>query len=136
MTVFRWVTLLLVSLLLAACSGKPSDAEAERLFAEQNKQLGIAELFDIENVKRVNGFEQGQRYVVEIQFDLVARMSSDEMVIRLTEKAGTEFFAKARLNSNLEALRSEFGTFEKGKRFTKKRSILLQRTETGWALAV
>ena len=52
-TVFRRMCWVLLSLLLAACSGRPSDSEAERLFAEQNKQLGFAELFDFENVKRV-----------------------------------------------------------------------------------
>ena len=86
--------------------------------------------------KRVNGLEQdGHRYAVEMQFDLVARMDSDEMVIQLTQKAGTDFFSRARLTSDLEVLRREFGVFQKGKRFSKKRPMLLQRTEAGWILA-
>lgn len=136
MVVFRWMWLVLLSLLLAACSGKPSDAEAERLFAEQNKQLGFEELFDVENVKRVNGFEkEGQRYVVEMQFDLVARLSSDDIVVNLIQRAGGDFFAKARLNSDIETLKREYGVFQQGQRFTKKRQMVLQRTEAGWALA-
>lgn len=137
MAVLRSMGMMVLSLLLAACSGKPSDSEAERLFAEQNKQLGFAELFAVENVKRINGFEQdGQRYVVEMQFDLVARMSSEEIAANLNRKAGTDFFARARLTSDLEVLQREYGVFNKGQRFTKKRPMVLQRTEAGWALAV
>lgn len=135
MAIARLLILALLALSLAACSSKPSDSEATRLFNEENQRLGVADLFDIENAKRVNGYEKDGRYVVEMQFDIVPKMDYQQMVDDLTRKAGDNFLARAQLNSNIEVLQREYGKFTKGQRFTKKRPMLLQRTEAGWALA-
>ncbi|TXI24955.1 MAG: hypothetical protein E6Q67_01765 [Roseateles sp.] len=135
MGIARRLFLALFALSLAACSGKPSDSEATRLFNEENQRLGLADLFDIENAKRVNGYEKEGRYVVEMQFDVVVKMDYQEMVDALTRKAGDDFLARGQLNANIEVLQREYGKFTKGQRFTKKRPMVLQRTEAGWALA-
>lgn len=132
----RWVVWASLALTLAACSSKPSDAEAERLFGEQNASLNVAEIFAFENVRRVNGYAQdGQRYVVEMQFDVVTKMDYEAVVIELRRKTPGNFLATAQLSHNLETLEKEFGHFKKGDRFTKKRPMVLQRAESGWTLA-
>lgn len=130
----RRLTLALFALPLAACSGKPSDAEAVRLFGEDNKRLKALQFFDIENPKRVNGYERDGYYVIEMQFDIIPKLDSDELTVALTEMAGTSFFGRQQLVEDLAVLKREYGTFKKGQRFTKTRPVVLRRTEAGWAL--
>jgi hypothetical protein len=132
----RRMVLAMLALLLTACSGKPSDAEVVLLFAEDNKRLDVAWLFDFANVKRINGYEQDrQHYVVVMEFDVIARMGYEETVEGLRRRSGDSFFARQQLSLNLATLQKEFGEFKKGQRFTKERPMLLQRTEAGWQLA-
>lgn len=132
----RWVVGALIVLALAGCSSKPSDAEAMRLFSEQNASMNVLDIFSFENVRRVNGYEQdGQRYIVEMQFDIVTKMDFQQVVEVLQRKTPDSMFGRAQLSHNLEVLEKDFGQFKKGDRFTKKRPMLLQRTEAGWSLA-
>jgi len=135
-TIERRLVLALVALPLVGCSGKPSDAEALRLFSEDNKRIQALEFFEIENPKRINGYEKEGLYILEIQFDLIAKLDAQDLVDALTRQAGPSFFGQQQLSSDLQALKREFGTtFKKGERFTKKRPVVLRRTEAGWALA-
>jgi len=132
----RWVVSALLALTLVGCSNKPSDAEAERLFGEQNASLNVAEIFRFENARRINGYEQdGKRYVVEMQFEVVTKMDYEEVVDALRRDTPDNFLARAQLTHNIEILEKEYGRFKKGDRFTKKRPMVLQRAESGWVLA-
>lgn len=136
MAIARRVVLTLLALSLAACSSKPSDAEALRLFNEEQKGFNSLGLFDVENVQRVNGYEKdAQHYVVEMQFDLITKTEFQEAVEKLTPKTGDDFTVRNERSAIIDFLKREFGTFKKGQRFTKKKPIVLQRTEAGWALA-
>ena len=130
----RHLTLALAVLALAGCSNKPGDADALRLFEEDNRRLKVDDLFAFENPRRVNGYEQGQYYVIEMEFEVVAKVAYDEAVAELARKAGGDLFSKMSMDHDLQVLQNEFGKFSKGQRFTKKRPIALKRTEAGWAL--
>lgn len=131
----RHLTFALLALALAGCSNKPGDADALRLFEEDNRRLKVDDLFAFENPRRVNGYEQGQFYVVEMGFEVVAKVDYDEAVVELASKGGGDLFLKMRADHELQVLQTEFGKFSKGQRFTKKRPMALKRTEAGWALA-
>jgi len=135
MGVGKRIVLAMLALILVACSGKPSDSEVERLFSEQNKTFGLDKILGFEHVHRINGYEQeGQRYIVEMQFDVVMKMGYQEVVEELRRDAPDTFMGRAQLDHNLEVLDKEYGRFQKGDRFTKKRQMALQRTEAGWVL--
>lgn len=126
------------TLALVGCSGKPSDDEAVRLFKGRSPQFKSEQRFDIDDVRRINGYENDSPYhVVELQFDLVARVSYEELVDELTKKAGGDFIAVTTLRDQMiPALDKESGRFTKGQRLTgRTKKMLLRRTESGWALA-
>lgn len=125
------------ALVLVGCSSKPSDSEAERLLLEHFRNVQLSTYMDIENVRRTNGFEKDGVYVVEMQYDAVAKLDFQTFVDQMEQLAGDDFLRNAHVrNTVIPLFLSQYGEFKKGERLTaRKYQIQLRRTESGWALA-
>lgn len=100
---------------LVGCSSKPSDSDAVRLFMEFAKRDGWVRFMELDNVRRINGYEKEGGYVVEIQYDAVPKKDFDEVVAELQQIAGDDFLKNAQLrNAIIPTLRRDYGEFKKG----------------------
>lgn len=129
----RWMLALIVSVLLAACSSKPSDGEVEEAvriaYTSSNPELTY---FDIVSVKRRNGYEgEGGTYVVEV----VVTYQSTISYADFREKALASPAAardRGSVEFQLRVLREKDGDFPAGKRTESAERLALVKTEKGW----
>ncbi len=129
--IFLFITLLL----LIGCSEKPSQSEIEKLI---NEKFYSNELYDVENLKKVNGYQHNNTYVVELEYDMVFKLSLRDLAEE-AKKMSQEERQAALLSGfmgeqSLFLIRALFGDFKKGDRFNKKEEVTLINTEKGWRI--
>jgi len=65
------VPVLLIFLLLVACSGKPGDAQIENALNQKMTEFGLDKGFKIKNLKRTNGFEENKNtYIADVSYEI------------------------------------------------------------------
>lgn len=64
----RWSIVLLTILLLSGCGFSPSDSEVERALTQGDPLIG--KVYLIRNIRRINGYERPEGYVIEYGADV------------------------------------------------------------------
>jgi hypothetical protein len=130
------IALLVATLLLWGCSGKPKDAEIEGLVRDHVLSEGLGDLFRLENFSRTNGFRESDNvYVVDVEYDLVFQKSFVEVVREIRANPTGPQYGVFGSKLILTAIQSNFGQFEAGDKIHKAEKITLHNTEKGWRLA-
>jgi hypothetical protein len=127
---------LLLALLLAGCTSKPSDDDAVRAFKERESNAP-ASSFALENIRRIDGYARDDGlYVVKIQYDMVALMDHQQAAKQLVGDLDEDSPEKMRLEVGvIPSMEQKFGKFRKGQRFTRTAELVLRRSEAGWTVA-
>ena len=130
------ITLLLLSVLLAACSGVPDDKDIETMVRTTLLTDGLDDLFTMENFNKANGFRKSDNvYIVDVEYDLVFQKSFIDVVREIRKDPTGPQYGMFGSKFILTAIQSNFGQFETGDRIHKAEKITLHKTEKGWQVA-
>lgn len=131
---------LLLLLVLAACSLPPGDQTVQNEVTRHLLADGGDKLFDVISVKRLNGFAQGDNeYVVDVEYTLKFKVGTRDLswIGEQTGEGGKdprgplEMLGKA-LGSM--ALAMQHGSFEAGDTRSREESFVFRKTEQGWQI--
>jgi len=132
----KLLALLLLSALLAACSGVPDNKEIETMLRNSLLTDGLDDLFTMENFTKANGFRESDNvYVVDVEYDMVFQKSFVDVVREIREDPTGPQYGMFGSKFILTAIQSNFGQFEVGDRIHKTDKVTLHKTEKGWQLA-
>jgi len=131
----KWLLVLMVGVLLTACSSKPSDGDIEEAVQiVYTPRVAELKYYDIVAVSRQNGYAgEGGTYIVEVVVTYVTTVSFAEYqkrVMAYLEKRSEEEQFRTRLQ--LRVLQEQDGDFERGKRTDRNERFTLVKTEKGW----
>lgn len=122
-------------IILTGCSGRPSDSDIETQTLEMLLSDGGDELFQVENFKKINGFEQDSKtYIADIEYDLTFKKSLEEIEQQFRREPQSSVFAGMGIGVSLWFLRLQYGNFEAGYRTTQAREVTFLKTENGWRI--
>ena len=125
------IALLFVAILLSACSMKPSDEMITRQVTQQLLQQHGTEIFEVVNMKKVNGISRDDTYYeAEIEYDLRFLVNLEDATQALQPKSGSIFMA----GLEATALAATYGNFKKGDTIHKQEWVRFVRSEKGWML--
>ena len=126
---------MLVVLGLSACSGKPSSRIISKALELQLEDQGLDQLFDIRNVTKTNGYVDGEdRYVADVEYDLVFKQSYQELADQLEENDDGELLSTIGAGIGLIAIRLQYGEFNAGDTEHQVSRLNLINTEQGWRI--
>lgn len=132
----KCIALIVATLLIWGCSGKPRDDEIESLVRNDVLTEGLGDLFRLENLSRTNGFRESDNvYIVDVEYDLVFQKSFVEVVREIRADPTGPQYGVFGSKLILTAIQSSFGQFEAGDRIHKAEKVTLHNTEKGWRLA-
>jgi len=131
------ILFLILTLALGACTpGAPGDVDIETMVRERVLSDGLADLFEMENFSKANGFRESDNvYIVDVEYDLVFQKSFVEVVREIRADPTGPQYGMFGAKFILTAIQSNFGQFEAGDRIHKKDKIRLHNTEKGWQVA-
>ena len=129
------VSLLLISLVLVACSGKPSDRQIEQLVSEAILSDGGAETYSISNFEKTNGLAKTEQlYIADVRYQLTFKKGFEELSDQVINKPSASPFETVGAGFKLMTMRMQFGDFKAGDSITKEDRVQLVKTEQGWRL--
>ena len=132
----KFIPVVLLSILLGACSGLPEDKEIETLVGNNLLTDGLGDLFVLENFSKANGFRESDNvYIVDVEYDLVFQKSFVDVVREIRSDPTGPQYGMFGSKLILTAIQSNFGQFEAGDRIHKMDKITLHKTEKGWQIA-
>jgi hypothetical protein len=130
------ISLVLLSLTLVACSGKPSDRQIEQLVSEFILSDGGAETYELSNFEKTNGLaENEQIYISDIRYQLTFKKSFGELSDQVINEPDNSPFETVSAGFKLMTMRMQFGDFKAGDSIIKEDRVQLIKTEQGWRLA-
>jgi hypothetical protein len=130
------IAILLMPVLLAACSGVPESREIESMLRDSILSDGLGDLFVLEKFTKTNGFRESDNvYIVDVEYDLVFQKSFIEVVREIRANPAGPQYGMFGSKLVLTAIQSNFGQFDAGDRIHKQDKIRLHKTERGWQLA-
>jgi len=111
--------------LLAGCSGTPSESDmTEQLEQSLNKTFGV-EFVEVNNLEKINGREDGEKYIADVAYDLQFIKSSKEV-----GKASGVWFG-----AGVMAVEMMLGKFKAGDtKHIDSQSLTFAQSENGWVL--
>jgi hypothetical protein len=129
----RIFILLIISVLLVACSGKPKDSEIKSQVIDRFIRDGgdeVFEVFEIKNFQKIDGFERDSKtYVANVRYELVFKKGIKE----LAETAkSAEGLGGAMSQVVIMMLVAQYGYFNAGEAVLKEEKVILMKTENGW----
>jgi hypothetical protein len=131
----RFLALLSLTLLITACSGKPSSGELERILLIELKADTPQAIYKVENFKKIDGLAQdATHYNADISYELVFTKSLKE-VAQQAENAPGGPLDKLGSGMNLVTLSLLYGDFKVGDRLPRQQTLNLVKSENGWRLA-
>ena len=134
-------------LFLVACSNKPGADLVNQSMEKLLKSEAVEGVFEIKNVKRVNGFKLNDFYNVEISFERHCLVGIDEAALKindldirdeddpktLVEGMLTEFIGMIAETGVLQYdLKGKYGDFNQGDVLQETAKIRYIKTENGW----
>lgn len=132
------LSLLLMIGLLSACSRAPSDADVQKAVETRYVQMGLGELFLVENLQRLNGYPDEQAYVVEARYDLRFLMSVEDYLVQQQQaaeaRAGNDQLPFGRVLDSLKLgmMGAMFGNPQAGDVIQREERLRLVKSERGW----
>jgi len=128
-------TVLLLALLLTACSKKPTVDEMQQQVEVTLQEDGRDQFFSVENFQKTNGFQQSDNiYVADVKYDLVFKKDFDELIAEMKRQASDNPSLVLTNGMSSMALRLQYGDFKAGQRVTKEEKITFIKTEQGWRI--
>jgi hypothetical protein len=132
----RQLIVVLLVLLVSACSNTPKNEEIEALLRDSILSDGLGDLFALEGFTRTNGFRESDNvYIVDVEYDLVFQKSFADVVSEIRANPTGPQYGMFGSKLLLAAIQSNFGQFEVGDRIHKRATIRLHHTEKGWLIA-
>ena len=129
----KLISIFALSLLLTACVFvKPSDETIINAVIASKSQ---PELLKVVSAQKVNGWEDGEFYVAEVEYILEFQKGIAEVQSQLTDQVQRDFFGTLINGLGSAALAVEYGSFKRGDQFGKKETFKFRKTEQGWMLA-
>ncbi len=123
--------LLLVAILLSACSMKPSDEIISQQVQQQLLQRYGDTIFEVTNFHKLNGIARDDnRYEAEVEYDLRFLVDLKDASEALQQKSGSIFAA----GMEATALGLAYGNFKKGDTIHKREWVKFVRSEKGWLI--
>ncbi len=128
---YRIVLITLLSLLLAACADRPSEADITTQVTDDLLSGGRDRVYEVRNLTKVNGIPRDKNsYSIEVSYDLYFKMDLERAVAELQRETGSIFAAGAAAFS----LGVEYGDFRAGDTLHQEARYRFIRTEKGWRL--
>jgi hypothetical protein len=122
---------LLVAVLLGACSMKPSDELIAQQATTQLLQQYGDTIFEVSNFRKVNGISRDDNhYEAEVEYDLRFLVDLQDATERLQQKSGSIFAASLEAT----ALGLTYGNFKAGDTIHNKEWLHFVRSEKGWLI--
>lgn len=135
----RWSIVLLATLLLSGCGFAPSDSEVERALARDDPLIG--KVYLIRNIRRINGYERAEGYVVEFGAEIHLLEKPTEYFGRLAKEDQTGIGVLAALGLATGGLAkwglvtaAAISAAEKGDVVPFSGSVTMIKSEQGWIL--
>jgi len=128
-------TVLLIALLLTACSKKPTVLEMQQQFEATLQQDGRDQLFSVENFQKTNGFQKSDNiYVADVKYDLVFKKDFGQVLEEMKEQARDNPVQVFSDGMSSMALRLQYGDFKAGLRISQEEKLTFIKTEQGWRI--
>lgn len=118
-TLTQLSALLFAALALAGCSNGPSDSLVEEVLTSKSDDF-VA----VSDVERVNGYEDGNKYVVDVNYIMTFKVSYEELY-----QQSSKFDRMA-----LDMMTMMTGKWEKGDFTEHEESLTFVDSENGWKL--
>ena len=135
MKYFTLALAIMLCSLLSACSDTPSARNIESML-EQQLNSQYSELFDIEQLEKLNGWQDDeQHYTAEVSYTLKFNKSFSAYMNEQTDKPGN---ALEKVTAGIAAgmLKLQYGDFKEGETYqVKSQKLSFRMTEKGWALS-
>lgn len=117
--VFRAAGAMVFAVVLAGCSGSPSDSVVEEALTSQSDQF-----ISISQVERLDGYEDGGKYIVDVRYTMTFEQSFQDLV---SQSSGLE-------RAGLQMMSMFTGEWEKGDQVEREESLTFVESEQGWKL--
>lgn len=125
------VALILLAVLLTACSMKPSDEMIAQQVEQQLLERYGDTIFEVANFKKLNGIARDDNlYEAEVEYQMRFLVDLKDASEALQQKSGSIFAA----GMEATALGITYGNFKKGDTITKKEWVKFVRSEKGWLI--
>lgn len=122
---------LLLVLLVAGCSNKPSDDSIRQQVTDRLHEQYSSSIFDVINFKKVNGIPRDDNtYIAEVEYDLRFKVNVDDAAKALEPESENIIDA----GMKAVALSLTYGNFKAGDIKHKKERVRFVRTEKGWLI--
>lgn len=129
------ILLVVFVMLLASCSGKPSNGEIESQIMQQITDEASNELYEVIDFEKINGFEQDDRtYVASVRYDIKFKKSLKEFSAAALKNVDENSLDGLSLNLFVAGLKHKFGDFEAGFVMTNNVDYTFIKTDNGWML--
>ena len=129
------ISLFIICLSLAACSGKPSDRQIEQLVTDAMLSDGGAETYTVSDFEKTNGLAKNEQlYIADVRYQLNFKKSFDELSDQVINTPGDSPFETVGAGFKLMTMRMQYGDFKAGDSIVKEDRIQLIKTEQGWRL--
>lgn len=135
MTFARICILIVLSLVISACSDVPGERKITQLLQQQADST-YENLISIDDVTKLNGWADNEhQYTVEITYTVNFKKSFKDYVDEQTVKPGNPL-EKVATGIAAGVLKLQYGDFKAGDQYkVKQQALVLRKTEQGWALA-
>ena len=128
------LTLALLTLILAACSNLPGDAEITGQVRDSLLADGMHEIYDIIRVDKTNGrIVNDNEYEAQISYALKFKVDYVD-IARDAQRSVADLGDSFEAMMVLTALEEMFGNFQQGEAKEFSDSVLFVKTENGWQL--
>ncbi|MGM0593077.1 MAG: hypothetical protein ACQETD_00960 [Pseudomonadota bacterium] len=127
----RLLSVVLIALLLAACSSKPSDQTIREQVTERLLERHGSTIFEVVNFQKTNGIPRDDNtYIAEVEYDLRFKLDLKEATEALQQRSGSIFAA----GMEAASLGITYGDFEAGDEVHRKERVRFVRAEKGWLI--
>ena len=135
MSFARICVLIVLSLVISACSDVPGERKITQLLQQQADET-YENLMTIDDVSKLNGWTDNEhQYTVEITYSVNFNKSFKDYVDEQTDKPGNPL-EKVATGIAAGVLKLQYGDFKAGDQYkVKQQALVLRKTEQGWALA-
>jgi hypothetical protein len=137
MTFNKYAIIGWIAIVLAGCGLTPSDAEVERALTKGDALIGKA--YQIANLRRLNGYQRNDGYVVEFSAEIHVLENPKEYLSRRSQNDKTGIGALAAIGLATEGLAkwglvtsAELVASKKGDIIPFSGAMLLIKSEQGW----
>lgn len=134
MKLIHLLTAVILTLSVAACSDKPTEAKLENILQQQVDERYNG-LISVDDVKKLNGWQDNDKhYAAEVSYTITFKQSFKDYIDAQTTKPGNPLEKMAN-GMSAGMLKLQYGDFKAGDHYqVAKEIITLRKSENGWIL--